>query len=429
MKASYKLGLAVIFCYLVAWLDRMAIALTLPAMQKDLEMDAQTSGYIISAFFLGYALFQIPGGILSDKFGPRRVILTALSWWSVFTALTGAAFGVTSMLITRFFFGIGEGLFPASVWKVISGWFTKKNRATANAMVLSAIAIGPAITPFVLQPLIGAVGWRGTYFAIGLLGLVCVAVAWRYIHNTIYDGRAVSDEEKLQYEADSKSTVAHLEATGSQATFVDILKTPMVWVLFFIGVLGNIGMYGWLQWLPSYFKQVHKLDGMAYMFASAVPWIAGSVGCMLGGFISDTYFRGKRKWLIVLCQTLGGINLLAFVFMDVGNNLPLAMVFQGGAGFFAFMAVGAIWSLPVNLLPAQLMGTASGLINMGGQIGGVLSGIVIGTYIKLNGGDYQRMWDVIIIAGLVNGVLALVGIWEKRVPGAAAPAATASEVI
>ncbi len=417
MKASYKVGLALILCYLVAWLDRMAIALTIPAMEGELGLEPQTKGYIISAFFLGYALFQVPGGLLADRFGPRRVIIAALSWWSCFTALTGMMRSLRSMIAVRFLFGVGEGIFPASVWKVISQWFTKKNRASANALIISSIAVGPAITPFVLVPLLKHVGWRGTYYCIGLLGVICVLVAWRYVYDSIEAGRGVGAEELAEYRAESSSAVANLEATGDQASFASILRTPLVWVIFFVGVIGNVGLYGWLQWLPDFFKKEHHLEGAAYMFATATPWIAASVGCALGGFISDRYFRGRRKYLVVLCQLGGVAGLYAFTRVQ-GAGLVTGMAFQAVAGFCFFMGTAAIWSLPVNLLPAKVMGTASGLINTGGQIGGVLSGVVIGTYIKMQGGNYMRMWDVVLAAGLVNAVLVLGGIWEKK---AAAP--------
>src|SRR5262249_28894330 len=240
METSIKLGLVLILCYLVAWLDRMAIALTLPAMEKDLGLNAQTNGYVISAFFVGYALCQVPGGLLADRFGPRRVILVALAWWSTFTALTGLAWNLQSMIVIRFLFGLGEGVFPAAVWKILSQWFTKKNRATASSLVLSSIAIGPALTPFVLVPLIGSVGWRGAYLCIGVLGVACVLLAWRYAYNSLHEGRGVTREEIDQFEAESRSAVANLEQTGAQTRFVDVLRTPLVWVLFALGVVGNV---------------------------------------------------------------------------------------------------------------------------------------------------------------------------------------------
>jgi sugar phosphate permease len=128
---------------------------------------------------------------------------------------------------------------------------------------------------------------------------------------------------------------------------------------------------------------------------------------------------------VVLCQILGVASLYLFTRVGASGSLVLSTLFQCAAGFAFFMGVGAIWSLPVNLLPSKVMGSASGLINTGGQIGGILSGIIIGWYIQRNGGDYSRMWDVILCTGIVNAFIAFFGIWEKRRPVAAAsPAAT-----
>src|SRR3954462_6207643 len=125
MKPSSKVGLVLMISYLVAWLDRMAINMAMPFMAKDLSVGADKIGWILSAFFAGYALCQIPGGLLADRIGPRKVILIALGWWTIFTCLTGVVSGLAMLLVVRFLFGVGEGLFPASVWKVIGQWFTR----------------------------------------------------------------------------------------------------------------------------------------------------------------------------------------------------------------------------------------------------------------------------------------------------------------
>ncbi|MBI5543737.1 MAG: MFS transporter, partial [Deltaproteobacteria bacterium] len=224
MKASLKVGLALIFCYLVAWLDRMAINMTILSMGEDLHIGPDRIGWVLSAFFLGYALFQIPGGALADRIGPRRVILIALAWWSVFTALTGVAGSLASMLAIRFLFGIGEGIFPASVWKVLGNWFTRKNRATANALVLSAIALGPALTPLLLAPMLARWGWRACFWALGTCGLVCLVVVYRFVANSIHEGRDVKPEELSEYEADTRSEAANAEGNLEKSTFGGLLR-------------------------------------------------------------------------------------------------------------------------------------------------------------------------------------------------------------
>lgn len=116
------------------FLDRMVMSVSLPYIGKDLNLDTTQQGLIISAFFIGYAAFQIPGGLLADKFGSRKIMAIGIAWWSVFTSLTGAVLTLPLMLAVRFFFGIGEGCFPSASWKMISTYFPSKERGRATAI-------------------------------------------------------------------------------------------------------------------------------------------------------------------------------------------------------------------------------------------------------------------------------------------------------
>lgn len=424
LKASHRVGLALVLCYLVAWLDRMAISMTIPSIQKDLGVGARETGYLVSAFFLGYALFQIPGGALADRFGPRRVILVALAWWSVFTAMTGLASGIAVMLVIRFFFGVGEGVFPASVWKVLGNWFTKKNRATANALVISSIALGPALTPWVLRPILASWGWRAAFYVLGALGALCFVVAHRTIASSIREGRDVPAEELAEFEADEASQAANAEGTIQKTSLGGLLTVPIVWVLFFVALTANVAMYGWLTWLPTYLQKVRGLDLRGMTVGASLPFVFGTAGCMLGGFVSDRWFRGRRKVLILICMVGGGLCLFAFTRVQ---DATMYMVAQCLAGFLLFMGSAAIWALPMILLPTRLMGAGSGFINTGGQIGGVLSGISIGAYIAYRGENYAAGFELMLGALALAALLVLLGIHElptraADLPGRAVPA-------
>jgi sugar phosphate permease len=419
LKSSYKLGLALILCYLVAWLDRMTISMTLPFMEKDLGITTSQQGMINSAFFLGYALCQIPGGLLADRFGPRRVILVALVWWSLFTALTGAVSDLNSMLVVRFLFGIGEGIFPAAVWKVIGQWFSKKNRATANALILSAIALGPAITPLIMRPLLESVGWRGSFYTLGAAGILCVVAAWLTITNSIHAHPNVSREELEEFERDARSQAANAEHTLAPVGFLDLLRSPAIWVLFFIALVYNLTMYGWLTWLPTYLMKQKGLDLKSMAWAASLPFWFGTVGVVLGGYVSDRWFRGRRKVLVFGCQVLGGICL--FLFTQVTSTTAYTLL-QSGAAVLLYMASGAIWAMPMVLLPPKVMGPGSGFINTGGQIGGVLTSTLIGYAIQLRGNDYTAIFDVMLGALVAAALLVLFGIREQKPAQVPAPA-------
>jgi sugar phosphate permease len=413
MKARTKISAVLMVCYLVAWLDRMAINMAMPFMSKDLDFGPDKIGWVLSAFFAGYALFQIPGGILSDRIGPRAVICFALAWWSVFTGLTGVASSFAVLLVVRFLFGVGEGLFPAAVWKVIGQFFTRKNRATANALVLSSIAIGPALTPLALRPILATWGWRVAFYALGLVGLSTFALARRFIFDSPAQHPMMSAGELSQFESDARVDAKDEGATTGQASYRDLFSSPVVWALFCTALAGNITMYGWLNWLPSYLMKVKGLDLKGMALAASLPFAFGAVGCMLSGWVSDRWFRGRRKVLVLCCQLLGGLALFGFTQVaDVGRF----MVLQCAAGFLLFMSVGAIWAMPMVLLPTRLMGSGSGFINMGGQIGGFLTNIIIGYVITLSGGDYASGFNVLFGGLVLSATSILIGVREAPVP-------------
>jgi len=413
MKASVKVGGVLLFCYLVAWLDRMAINMAIPFIMKDLQISATEVGWIVSAFFAGYAIFQIPGGMLADKVGPRKVITGALVWWSIFTAVTGSVFSVGSMLTTRFLFGIGEGIFPASVWKVMGNWFTKRNRATVNGLILSSIAIGPALTPPIMGWIIGNYGWRTSFFILGAVGVFCVLLTLRFVRDSIYQYPGIPRSEIDEYEADVKSQAATAETHIEKVSFGELAKVPVLWALFLTGLSYNIGAYGYLAWLPVYLMKVKGLTLTGTSFAASVPFVFATIGFALSGYISDHYFRGRRKTLMVGSMSIAAVCLWGFTQV---SDVATYMILQCIAAGMLFLSVGSVWSLTVVLLPPRLFGSGSGFVNMGGQIGGFLAGILIGSYITFRGGDFAAGFDVMVGSLVVSILIMLVGIHEKTAP-------------
>lgn len=411
MKASHKVGGVIIFCYLVAWLDRMAINMAVPSMMKELNLNATEIGWIMSAFFAGYALFQIPGGMLADKIGARKVIVGALGWWSIFTALTGAVFALPTMLLTRFLFGIGEGVFPAAVWKVVASWFTKKNRATVNGIILSSVAAGPALTPLVLAPILANYGWRAAFYILGALGILCVILSWKFVTNSIHDYPGISRTEVAEFEADVRSSEANKESSLEKGSFRELLATPVLWFMFAALLCLGITLYGYLSWLPVYLLKVKGMNIKEMAMGASVPFIFATVGMASSGWLSDKYFRGRRKYLVLINMVLGGIALYYFTQI---TDVTTFMVLQCFAAFMLFQALGSIWTLPMVLLPTHLFGAGSGFINTAAQIGGFLSGILIGWYINLQGGDFSAGFDMMLGALVISIIAVLVGVHEKK---------------
>lgn len=413
MNSKLKLGMVVMFCYVVAWLDRMAISMTVPAMMKDLGFSATAVGSIMSAFFLGYAAFQMPGGYLSDKIGPRKVITGALAWWSIFTAATGAVSSLTSMLVVRFLFGIGEGVFPGPVWKLIGNWFSKKDRATANSVILSTVCFGPALTPLLVAPILAAWGWRATFYVLGALGVVCVILSWLYIANTPKEHKSITKEELERHEAEVAADALAADKKLAKASLGQLMASPAIWILFISVLTLTITIYGYLMWLPAYLTKVRGLSLMKVGFLASMPFFIAAIGMGMSGWLSDKYFRNNRKLLVIISELLGAFFL--YQFYNVAD-LWTAQIMQCVAAFFLYMALGAIWTLPVLMIPEHLMGSGAGFVNTGGQLGGFLAPIFIGYMIDYYGGDFASGFNALIISILVSAVIVALFVKDKKEP-------------
>lgn len=411
MKAKYKVALVVVVCYLVAWLDRMAISMAVPAMMKDLGFSATAVGSIMSAFFFGYALFQMPGGMLADKYGPRKVITGALGVWSLFTAWTGAVSSLTSMLMVRFLFGVGEGVFPAPVWKVISNWFSKKERATANSLILTTVCLGPAITPLIVAPILGEYGWRVLFYILGLMGVVCVILSWLYIANTPKECKWVTKEELAVHEAEKEADAQAAQKGGAPVSLGQLMASPAIWILFISVFTLTTTIYGYLTWLPAYLTKVRGLSLAKVGIAASVPFFFAAIGMASSGWLSDKFFRNNRKVLVILSELLGAFFL--YQFFNVAD-MATAQIYQCIAAFFLYMALGAIWTLPVLMIPDHLMGSGTGFVNMGGQFGGFVAPMAIGFMIDYFGGNYVAGFNVIIGSSILSALIVALFVKDKK---------------
>src|SRR5215813_494889 len=175
---AYAIALAVI-----TYIDRVCISQALPAMRKDLGLGPVEEGAIFSAFGWAYALFEIPGGYLGDRIGPRAVLARVVLWWSFFTAATGWAWNFMSLAVTRFLFGMGEaGCFP-NLTKTFTTWLPPKERVRAQSMMWLSARWGGAFTPLLVVQVMLLIGWRHSFESFGVLGVIWAFFFYRWFRN------------------------------------------------------------------------------------------------------------------------------------------------------------------------------------------------------------------------------------------------------
>jgi sugar phosphate permease len=395
-KARYTVLSILFIVWIVSFIDRMVMSVAIPYIAVDYHLSPLAMGVVMSAFFAGYSISQIPGGLLADIFGVRRVATIAMLWWSVFTAFTGAAANLTQMLIARFVFGLGEGVYPACGFKTIAVWFPKKERATANAIRWAAGPLGAALAPLAVVPIVSHWGWRAVFYSLFLPGVLISLFFWIFISDKPSESSRVSAEELVEIEENGAVAGQNSEP---KVSFLKILKEPNVLKCFFVLFTVDIAYWGFTSWLPTYLVKARGFSMVQMSVAASLPHFAGAVGSIFGGWVSDKYFSSNRRIPIVAMQLISAL-LLYLTFS--ANSATMLVICQTLTGLCMNIFFTAFWALPMNTVPKQLMGVTSGFINMAGQIAAFISPIVVGYLVGAAGGNYDLSFMFLIVSLLVS---------------------------
>jgi sugar phosphate permease len=353
------------FAWLIDYIDRLVITLALPAIGRQFSLDRTAEGGILTAFFITYALFQVPGGLLADRIGSRQTMVIAMTLWSAFTALTGAAMSYVMLIVVRLFFGVFEGIFPGASVKAIAERTNRKIRMTSNGVMLASNPLGAAVSPLIAAPAIALVGWRHAFFYVAGLGIVMAAIVWVALPAVL--PRAVT---KPAAHDEPPTQMQRLTGTGLR-----LLRSGTMWkfTLMFFGF--DIVAWGLVSWVPSYLVVQKHMTLISTGVLASIPWFAATLSTALGGWVFDRYLHNRQRWLIVPCMIItAGLLYLMLSSSTTGRFI----LFETIGMFVMFLAFMPIFGLPVRLLPAEVVGSGSALVNFGGQAGGAIAPLVMG---------------------------------------------------
>lgn len=379
------------FC--IAYIDRTAINLSLSAIGQDFELSPAALGIVLSAFFVGYAAMQLPGGYIADKIGSKKVIMFSLTLWSVFTLATGFTYSLMALLIVRFLFGIGEGSFPPAAFKGIAEYFPKDERAKMAGILVSSNYIGSALAPVLVVPLMMLLGWRGMFHILGVLGFAYVFVYWLRIEQVKKRHVRTEKAEKIDIES--------------------VIKLPVMWQLLIAWFALSLINKGLDSWMPTYLLTVRQLDLKAVGILTPLPFIAAGISTAISGYVMERFFDKKEKYLLASCA---GFTALFLYFMYTAETILSVVGFQCLVYFFKSFVLGCVLALPLKLLPQAVSGSAVGLINLGGQAAGFISPALIGFIITAFDGSYNAVFIVLIVSACCSA-LASLSIHKRRTEG------------
>ncbi len=358
--------------YMITYMDRVNIAAAAPLIRTDLGLSMQTMGWILSAFRWGYALFQIPGGWMGDRIGPRRALTIIVTWWSLFTSATALAWSAGSMASFRFLFGVGEaGAFPIAT-RSLSRWMLPAERGFAQGITHAGSRLGAAMTPVLVVWLMTEFGWRTSFVVFGMLGLVWSAVWFWYYRDTPAEHRGVNEAERqLIY---GSLGIARSGTTRS-VPWRRILASPTLWILASMYFCYSYCLSVYLDWFPTYLHDHRGFDFKKMGFYASIPLLAGTLGDLVGGWASDLWVTrtGNLKLARRAVAVFGFLLAAGAIIPATFTTSPVASVWYTCIALFGLeVTVGVSWAVPLDI-GADYAGSVSAVMNSCGNIGGAIS--------------------------------------------------------
>jgi sugar phosphate permease len=386
--------------YTIAFIDRTNISLALPRISHDLGLDPAQAGNVAGIFYWGYLALQIPGGHLAKYWSPKKFISVLLVVWAVCAVGCGFARTYHEMLVLRLLLGVAEsGVFPATLI-LLSHWFSRAERARANALWLlclpGAVIISSPISGWVLDHW----NWRSMLIAEGSLPFVWLIIWLIFIQDRPDEAKWLPERERTEIVATLREEAAALDTAKSESYFSALLR-PQVFLLAAIYFCFVSGQMGLLFWLPSAMAAFKGLSGLATGFLFTLPYIAAAIGLLTVGRLSDRAHERRRH--AGFTMFFGGCCLLLAV-ATISHSLVLAFVFVTLSGIGAFGPMGPFWAIPTETLPARIVGSVMGLVNALGNLGAYFAPLIVG-YLNKRIGNFHSGFIYLGLITIAGGVL------------------------
>ena len=351
--------------YLILFINRVSISTAAPLIERDLGLSNTQMGLVFSAFAIPYALFQLIGGWIGDRLGARLTLALCCGVVGATSMLMGVASGFASLFALRLALGFGEGAAFPTATRAMSSWTPAARWGFAQGITHSFSRIGIAVTPPLMAGLLVLTNWRGSFWILGAATTLWLFGWTWYFRNDPRHHAAVTPPEL--------AALAPHSPGRKQVPWLRLARRilPVTVVDF---------CYGWTLWLfqswipPFFFANYHLNLASSAIFSGGV-LLAGVVGDTVGGLVSDRLLHRTGSLLLARRSVIVAGFLGAFVFLMpvvLFHNLTVTAICLSLAFFFAELIVAPIWSIPMDIAP-RYAGTASGMMNFGFGVAGLVS--------------------------------------------------------
>jgi sugar phosphate permease len=387
--------------YFITYLDRVVMSTAVPAIRREFGFSLVEMGWILGAFQLPYALFQIPGGWLGDRFGPRRVLSAIVMSWSFFTVATTAIWSATSMVACRFLFGMAEaGAFPNAT-RSLSRWMLASERGWAQGLTHAGARLGGAATPALTVLLISIWGWRAPFIVFAGLGVLWAVLWFWYYRDNPRDHKHVNAAELALIE----SSLGSPRNLPRHVPWKRILKHPQMWLVGAMYICYGYDAGTFLSWFPAYLNEARGFSITQMGFFASLPLMAGVLGDLAGGWASDRWLRrtGNIKIARRIVAIPGWVVASVTILLATLATDPLVSVAYFCVALFALeLTVGVSWAVTLDI-GAEFAGSVSAVMNTCGNIGGAIA-TTITAYLVARAG-WSAAFLVLVVLGCLAALL------------------------
>ncbi|MEL7119172.1 MAG: MFS transporter [Bacteroidota bacterium] len=406
IKGRYWVAAGMFLLALLLYIDRVCISVAKDPIARELGLSDKAMGWVLSAFALGYALMQVPSGMMADRYGPRKVLAGIVTFWSGLTALTGAAWNFMSLLGIRFLFGAGEaGAFPG-MSRAIYSWIPLKERGIITGINFSGSRLGAAFALPLVAYMITSFGWRTTFIILGGVGVIWAIGWWSLFRDTPEEHPMLKEQEK-DYILKTRQQVSGETAILNRK---ELLQSRNMWSAIGQYFCSNFTFFFALTWLFPYLKNKYQLETMEAGWYAVMPFIAGAVGnWVAGGMVDSIFTKGNwnrsRSLPAIIGFGLAAMGLIGSLYMST----PLgAILFLSIAIFGADMTLPPSWALCVDIGKSN-SGAVSGTMNMAGNLGSFLTALAF-PYLT----DWTGSVDYFFYVAAALNVIAILLWWKVK---------------
>lgn len=375
----------------ISYIDRVCISNSAVYIKQEFGLSNVQWGWVLSTFFWAYALFEIPSGWLGDRMGARKVLLRIVLWWSVFTALTGWAGGLISLLVIRAMFGMGEaGCYP-NLTKAFTTWLPGAERVRAQGYMWLSARWGGAATPLLVAWVLTYVSWRHAFEIFAVLGVIWAIFFYLWYRDNPREHRGVNAAELALMPNAADYSLGH-----GKIPWMQFLRSRQVWLLWIQYFVFCFSWVFYVTMLPTYLKEGRGLDAGTVAALSGIPLFFGGLGSIFCGYFlpfiaarTGSEIRGRR---LTACIGYGGASLFWIISIQTPNP-TLAMIFLGIASFLGDLILVTTWTACMDV-GRKFTGTLSGSVNMMGNFGAAAGPVAVGYILQASGQNWAMTFYI-----------------------------------